>query len=219
MKKNTIINVLLFTAGAAVGSAVTWYVVKTKYERIAQEEIDSVKETWARMMREEALNDTSVEDEFIDDDEDDEMDSDEDDFTSAERIDYSRLASMYNKSGDDDDTENDGEGEGDSTDDVEVPSIDGPYVITPDEFADGNFDHSLYCLTYYSDGVLANDWWEEIDIDDTIGRDALDHFGDYAEDIVHVRNKRLEADYEVAQDPRRYADLIANDPLLKHYDA
>ena len=38
------INVLVFAAGAAIGSAVTWKVVKTKYERFAQEEIESVKE-------------------------------------------------------------------------------------------------------------------------------------------------------------------------------
>lgn len=214
MKKTKIINVLLFTAGAAIGSAVTWYVVKTKYERIVQEEIDSVKETWARLMREEAVDGTSVEYDDIDDTEDD---SEEENFATSDMVDYSRLASMYNKTGESSVAENDEEGEGDDTDDTEVPSIDGPYVITPDDFADGNYDHALHCLTYYSDGVLANDWWEEIDIDETIGRDALDHFGDYAEDVVHVRNKRLQVDYEVVQDSRRYADLIANDPLLKHY--
>ena len=35
-------NVLAFVAGAVIGSAITWKFVKTKYERIAQEEIDSV---------------------------------------------------------------------------------------------------------------------------------------------------------------------------------
>ena len=40
-------NVLLFAAGAAIGSAVTWKVVKTKYDRLIQEEIDSVKEAFA----------------------------------------------------------------------------------------------------------------------------------------------------------------------------
>lgn len=39
---------LMFTIGAAVGSVVTWKLVKTKYERIAQEEIDSVKEVFSR---------------------------------------------------------------------------------------------------------------------------------------------------------------------------
>lgn len=37
-------TLFIFALGAAVGSAVTWKLTKTKYERIAQEEIDSVKE-------------------------------------------------------------------------------------------------------------------------------------------------------------------------------
>lgn len=44
MKGSTI---LAFVVGAAAGSVVTWRLVKTKYEQIAQEEIDSVKETYA----------------------------------------------------------------------------------------------------------------------------------------------------------------------------
>lgn len=38
-----------FTIGAAVGSVVTWKLVKDGYARIAQEEIDSVKETFAKI--------------------------------------------------------------------------------------------------------------------------------------------------------------------------
>ena len=44
--KDTLNNVLIFAVGAAIGSAVTWKLLKTKYERIAQEEIDSVKEVF-----------------------------------------------------------------------------------------------------------------------------------------------------------------------------
>ena len=38
-----IVGALAFLAGAAVGSVVTWKVVKTKYDQIIQEEINSVK--------------------------------------------------------------------------------------------------------------------------------------------------------------------------------
>ena len=41
-------NVLIFAAGAAIGSAVTWKLIKTKYEQIANEEIESVKEFFGR---------------------------------------------------------------------------------------------------------------------------------------------------------------------------
>ena len=37
--KNALINLAMLAVGAAIGSAVTWKLVKTKYERIAQEEL------------------------------------------------------------------------------------------------------------------------------------------------------------------------------------
>lgn len=39
---------LVFLAGCALGSAGTYYYIKDKYERIAQEEIDSVKQVYAK---------------------------------------------------------------------------------------------------------------------------------------------------------------------------
>ena len=48
--KGTLSNFFLFATGALVGSVVTWKIVKTKYEQIAQEEIDSVKAVFARRM-------------------------------------------------------------------------------------------------------------------------------------------------------------------------
>ena len=45
--KDLLSKVLIFAVGAAVGSAVTWKLVKTKYEKISQEEIDSVKQRFS----------------------------------------------------------------------------------------------------------------------------------------------------------------------------
>lgn len=42
------IFLMAFILGAASGATVTWYCVKKKYEELAQEEIDSVKEVFAR---------------------------------------------------------------------------------------------------------------------------------------------------------------------------
>lgn len=47
-------NVFIFVAGAAIGSAVTWIFIKKKYEQLAQEEIDSVKEVFAKRNRSES---------------------------------------------------------------------------------------------------------------------------------------------------------------------
>lgn len=40
-------KLLIFAAGGAIGSVVTWKLLKTKYEKIAQEEIDSVKAVYS----------------------------------------------------------------------------------------------------------------------------------------------------------------------------
>ena len=37
MNKSTLSNIVIFAVGAAIGSAVTWKLLKTKYEQIAQE--------------------------------------------------------------------------------------------------------------------------------------------------------------------------------------
>ena len=38
---------LIFAAGLAVGSVVTWLIVKKKYKDMAQEEINAVKESFS----------------------------------------------------------------------------------------------------------------------------------------------------------------------------
>lgn len=203
---NKLFNVVMFTAGAVIGSLVTWKIVKTKYEQILQEEIDSVKETWARMGYQESDEETPYEEDGEEDGEEDE----DDEWDDSVMTDYAAIASKYSRSSD---VENGEEGGGDD----EVPYINGPVVITPDEYGDGNYDHDLHCINYYADGVLADDWGVKLDIDETIGLEALEHFGDYAEDTVHVRNERLKADYEVVKDPRNYADMLANDPQMRMY--
>lgn len=45
---STLSKFLIFATGAAVGSVVSWRILKPYYEQIAQEEIESVKETFAR---------------------------------------------------------------------------------------------------------------------------------------------------------------------------
>lgn len=208
MLNQKLINVLAFTAGATIGSLVTWGIVKAKYEKIVQEEVASVKETWARMAREEsgecdAEDSEDDEDDSYNDWEDEEADDEE--WDEGTLIDYRKLTKEY---------KNGGEGEGDD----EAEYVNGPQVITPEEFGDGNYGHSLYVLTYYTDGVLANDWDEVFDIEETIGEESLEHFGDHVEDVVHVRNERLDADYEVVRDCRTYTDVLAaNNPQVNAY--
>lgn len=58
---NTFTNFVMLTIGAAIGSVVTWKLLKTKYEKIAQEEIDSVKEVFSRRKTEETKPEEKIE--------------------------------------------------------------------------------------------------------------------------------------------------------------
>lgn len=48
----TLSNIVMFTAGAIIGSVVTWKLIEARYERITQEEIKDVKERFSRRLKE-----------------------------------------------------------------------------------------------------------------------------------------------------------------------
>jgi len=91
-----------------------------------------------------------------------------------------------------------------------------PYVISPDMF--GNRDnYEQITLTYYSDGVLTGDDDRPIAddmIEQTIGKESLQHFGEHDEDTVLVRNERLKVDYEVVKEYISYKDFLSDQPYL-----
>ena len=220
MNKN-VFGMIMFAAGAAIGSVVTWRIVKTKYERIADEEIESVRDEYGRLMKlmrkeiEACRNVIDTNKNEADENEDDESYPDDDDrgFTEHEQemIDYYKLTSAYrSKDNEDDENGNKNEGKGDGED--EVPYINGPYVISPEEFSSSPPGYNAQPLDYFADGILADSWGVELDIDESIGDDAINHFGDYDDDIVYVRNERNEIDYEVTRDPRTYDEAIRTNP-------
>lgn len=214
-----VINALLFTAGAAIGSVVTWKILKTKYEHITQEEIDSVREEYDRlskMMKKEIdmcrkITDLGQnESENPENVQENKEDSSDFDFTKQEKVEYSNIANRYRVLSDADDGDDENDEEGENGD--EAPYINGPYVISPDEFNSSPPGYNAQPLDYFVDGVLADSWGVRLDIEETIGEDALDHFGEYVDDLVYVRNEREEIDYEVTKDPRTYAESIRTNP-------
>ena len=201
---NKLFSFIMFTTGAAIGSLVTWKAIKTKYERLAQEEIDSVKEEFSRLskIRKES-NNRQNEDEDTEVGDIEWNGTDQDDL-----VEYSNITARYRSSSDDDETDE----EGDEWSEGEVPYINGPYVISPDDFASSPPGYSAQPLDYFADGILADGWGVELDIEETIGEESLEHFGEYADDLLYVRNERKEIDYEVTKDPRTYAEAVQTNP-------
>lgn len=86
--------------------------------------------------------------------------------------------------------------------------MDKPYIITPEEFSDS--DYNTETLSYWADRVVTdidNEPLTDDQIEDLIGKDSLSHFGEYEDDSVFVRNDRLRTDYEILADTRRYGDV------------
>ena len=204
-------NFFTFVTGLVIGSVVTYVVVKDKFEKIAQEEIDSVKEVFGRRVEKEA--DKKVE----------KIAKKEVEKIRKEYNEYDNLTKNYtsyskNKTEEsikdveyEEVCENDEDGV--ELDEIERASdYDRPYIIEPQEF--GALDgYSLITLYHYSDNVLADDCDELVeDLDDVVGEDYASHFGEYEDDCVYVRNDRLKADYEICRDLRKYSDVAWRSP-------
>lgn len=198
---NKYTGALSFIFGAGLGAAAAWYFLKTKYEAIAQEEIESVKETYAK--REEESNKKT----------EPETEPEPDEATKKRLARNKPDISVYTKqieklkyTGYFDEEESEEEH-------VEESRVmqEHPYVIPPEEF--GEFDDyetlSLYYFVGYPDEkVLADEDYEIIeDVDNIVGVDALTHFGEYEEDSVYVRNDVLRCDYEILLDERCYDEV------------
>ena len=92
-----------------------------------------------------------------------------------------------------------------------------PYPISPDILGSDGYDQIT--LFYTEDKVLLNeDDTKVTDIEDVIGLESLNHFGEYEEDVLYVRNERLRTDYEVLMDPRTYARVLEERPYLYRED-
>ncbi len=187
---------LAFIVGAGIGSVCTWHLLKRKYELIAQEEIDSVKAAYATREIGKGLVEgfcdglKVAEDRTLKDEND---------------VDFKKYASIIQKEGYTDYSRRGEEKKGEAF-------VEKPYVISPGEF--GEFEeYEKISLTYYADEVLADENDEEVDdVDEIVGEESLNHFGEYEDDSVFVRNDRLKCDYEILLDHRNYLDVAKTRP-------
>lgn len=182
-------GLIIFVLGAATGSAVTRQFAKKKYERIAEEEINSVKEVFSKREQDMADVEITVEPKPS-------VEASLKKF--EEKPDISTYAGILKN-------------------EAYVPegtemAENKPYVISPEEF--GEFeDYDTISLTYYADQVLVDDGGDKIeDVDDVVGMESLTRFGEYEDDSVFVRNDRLRCDYEILMDERTYSEARKERP-------
>ena len=185
-KMSRISGFITFVLGAAFGVFVTRRYFKKKYEQIAQEEIDSVKEVLLSVKN-------AVCEELDEYSEPNENEQEYSAILSREK--YSSCANTRDEK-----------------------TYDKSYVISPDEFGEKT-GYDIISLTYYADGILADDSDAIVeDTEDTVGFDSLNHFGEYEDDSVFVRNDDRECYYEILLDSKKYTDVVKNKPYLNMED-
>ena len=177
-------NIISFFAGIGIGAISMWFGIRKYYEKLSRDEIESVKETFSKFKK---TDETITKTEEPDDNKKTEAEV----FPEKDYIDYAKAIDKMKESHK-------------KKNEVER----APYSISPDEFEKDN-GYSAIDLTYYSgDGVLADDEDEIIeDIEGTVGKDFMNHFGDYEDDSVFIRNDNLKTDYEILKDNRSFHEI------------
>jgi len=190
----------IFAAGVIFGTAATWFGAKRYWEQVANDEIESMKEWLARRVEEQDKVTEEKTPEPTTNPVSPSVKPDLMEYASKVKdlgyFDYSRR--------------NEKPEEPEKPDDEEVDILDEPYVIKPEIFGEED-DYEEVSLTHYADGVLCDEQDNPIeDVDGLVGADYAEHFGEYEDDSVFVRNDRLKIDFEILADQRNYSDLDEN---------
>lgn len=200
-KASTIIG---FVLGVGVGAVAGYFAAKGHFEGIAQEEIDSVKEVFAK--RANKVDRNKTDEAPIADYYHNFMASllpeDKIDISNSESLSAYQAATnwstyaSYNEERKEDRSE------------------EGPYQISEDEFSEFA-DYTPLSLTYYSgDDVLTDEMDMAMDdYEDSVGtgfRDLL-----RTDSVIYIRNDAKKCDYEISLDRGSYSDLLDDRPYLR----
>ena len=195
---------LIFLGGAGIGSVITWLVVKEKYRSQAQEEIESVKETFTRINK-EAIEKAAA------------AKNKPDISVYAEAMGRIRQDAEKERTGTMDMEYPDTEVEDDELEDDEPGRM---YEITPSEFASYTNDRTKVTLFRFSDDVFTDEMYEKVDprdwltgylvlLDDNTPLDPIDYVRKMSKDEICVRNFDLNLDIDICTQDMTYTDYMS----------
>lgn len=192
-------EVLIFIGGAGIGSLISWYYTKKKYDEIARSEIATMREVYRKKnkdLAEKARNKPEPE-ELVKKIEVEEREQ--------ARVQYDRIInnSEYRTGIDIPKSVNELEN-GDITyiDDEEYLSMNGYDKVN---------------LVLYRDNILAGEVDDEIVlVEDSVGQETIDNLREYKPEAIYVRNDKTKTEYEVTTDDRTYGEVTGI--RIKEYD-
>lgn len=230
--KEMITGIVIGVVGLGTGFLVGYQVSKKKFEKFANEEIASVKDTYSRRYKDGAYSTPeSAAAVLIPEDEDESEILPT--FSEPEIREYTDQVEELGYQREIDEQ-------------VEVPTIvqnvfvenlkveiedestqawtpkrepHKPYLITEEEYMTTEEDWDKLTMMYYEeDDSLADDREQLVsDIESVIGDEALDHFGygTNQKNAVYVRNPRISTDFEILRDKRSYQEVVIGIPQEK----
>lgn len=212
---NMIKYTLVFAAGVGVGAGTTYLYIKDKFEKIANEEIASVRDNAAReriinvvtpSIREGNVNeDIKRRINLVDMHREISRKYGGDSIPDNAAVDPAELEYPREEEEEYHDSER-------KTMNANKSDYPDPYIISLEEFTEGEEHYDKVTLYFYDvDEALAEE--DETLIDDPeaiVGANNLTAFGDMSDgdpDTIYVRNERFAIDYEIIRLPKSYVEM------------
>lgn len=199
-------KVLYFVLGLGVGAAGSYFYLRNKFDQIAQDEINSVKEAYADKL-DEIRAGLEPEPECDEEDEKGEKPVK----LKHQKPDLMEFSRKIKENG-----YTDYSTKTEKPDDpAHQPFNPDPYEITEEEYEELSDLYDKVSLIFYSDKVLA---YESDDCvfeytDERLTPDFDDHFKkNNDEEVVYIRNDIEKVDYAIYKDNRTYKEVTGNEP-------
>ena len=186
---------LYFLLGVGVGAAGAYFYLIDKFDKYAQEEIDSVKEAYRTVKEpvDKAEESEEIEEEI------------HITHTKPSLKELKNLRKISNDAGYKDYSTKVPKAE----DPIHKPFNEDPQIIQPDEFGELGSDYEKVSLIYYADDVIAYELDDEIfeNAEQTLGENYWEHFGEFEENAMYVRSDIEKTDYYISKDERTYEEV------------
>lgn len=178
--------IVSFVIGGGIGSFITYFIVKKKYDKEKRDEINEIRNLYIYNIK--FLLDKIDKEKSSDD-----LDNSERTLNTNSESEVKKILHHYNEEDDSDFNEYIDKVSNYNPNNIR-PITEEIKQITEDEFGE-EFDYDTITLYYYSDGVLADSNDNIIDNANTI---LVPNFEKrFENDVLFIRNHRLQSDFEI----------------------
>ena len=191
---------IIFVVGAAIGAAGAWFFTKKYYEKITDEEIASVKESYKKLQEDaqkradaaknkpdlsiymEAINKTDEKPEIVNYSGFTEEPEPEEEVINREDLLPKPLEKNVDRT--------------------------KPYLINRLPYTNEDPDYTQITVIYYADGTYADQRGTEIEIEDYIGTNLMGYVEETDKEEIFIRNEELGVDIDICKDARTYDEIM-----------